>query len=55
MQLKSEQEMINIILLAKQAAYVGGVNNLLPYCLGSHDLQFFKNDWAYYGGLESGL
>jgi hypothetical protein len=48
MQLKSNQEMINFILLAKQASYVGGGNKLLPYRLGSHDLQFFKDDWAYH-------
>jgi Domain of unknown function (DUF5680) len=48
MQLNSNQEMINFILLAKQASYVGGGNKLLPYRLGSHDLQFFKDDWAYH-------
>jgi len=48
MQLKSSQELINFILLAKQAAYVGGGSRLLPYRLGSHDLQFFKDDWAYH-------
>ncbi len=48
MQLKSKQEMINFILLAKQASYVGGGNKLLPYRLGSHDLQFFMDDWAYH-------
>lgn len=48
MQLNSNQEMINFILLAKQASYVGGGNKLLPYRLGSHDLQFFKDDWVYH-------
>ena len=42
------QNLINFILLAKQATYVGGGKNLLPYRLGSHDLQFFKDDWAYH-------
>ncbi len=41
-------ELINFILLAKQATYVGGGNKLLPYRLGSHDLQYFKGDWAYH-------
>jgi hypothetical protein len=48
MQQKPNQELINFILLAKQATYVGGGNKLLPYRLGSHDLQFFKDDWAYH-------
>jgi hypothetical protein len=38
----------NFILLAKQVTYVGGGNKLLPYRLGSHDLQFFMGDWAYH-------
>ena len=46
MQPISIQDLINFILLAKQATYVGGGNKLLPYRLGSHDLQFFKDDWA---------
>ena len=36
------------ILLAKQATYVGSGQKLLPYRLGSHDLQFFDGDWAYH-------
>jgi hypothetical protein len=48
MQPISIQDLINFILLAKQATYVGGGNTLLPYRLGSHDLQFFKDDWAYH-------
>ena len=48
MQPISIQDLINFILLAKQATYVGGGNKLLPYRLGSHDLQFFKDDWAYH-------
>jgi hypothetical protein len=42
------QDLINFILLAKQASYVGGGKALLPYRLGSHDLQFFAGDWAYH-------
>lgn len=48
MQTETIQEMLNFILLAKQATYVGGGRMLLPYRLGSHDLQFFKDDWAYH-------
>ena len=48
MQPISIQDLINFILLAKQATYVGGGSKLLPYRLGSHDLQFFKDDWAYH-------
>ena len=48
MQPKSFQDMIDFILLSKQATYVGGGNKLLPYRLGSHDLQFLKDDWAYH-------
>src|SRR5512139_3944287 len=36
------------ILRAKQATYVGAGQKLLPYRLGSHDLQFFDGDWAYH-------
>jgi hypothetical protein len=36
------------ILRAKQATYVGSGQKLLPYRLGSHDLQFFDGDWAYH-------
>jgi len=42
------RDLLNFILLAKQATYVGGGKKLLPYRLGSHDLQFFKDDWAYH-------
>ena len=39
----------DFILLAKQNSYVGGGAKLLPYRLGSHDLQFIrKDDWAYH-------
>jgi hypothetical protein len=36
------------IVRAKRAAYVGSGRKLLPYRLGSHDLQFFEGDWAYH-------
>ena len=36
------------ILRAKQATYVGSGRKLLPYRLGSHDLQFIEGDWAYH-------
>jgi hypothetical protein len=36
------------IVSAKQATYVGSGQKLLPYRLGSHDLQFFNGDWAYH-------
>lgn len=48
MRIKSTQELIDFILLAKQASYVGGGSSLLPYRLGSHDLQFIQGDWAYH-------
>lgn len=48
MQPKLIHDLLNFILLAKQATYVGGGMKLLPYRLGSHDLQFFKDDWAYH-------
>jgi Domain of unknown function (DUF5680) len=41
-------ELIEFILKAKQATYVGGGKALLPYRLGSHDLQFQYGDWAYH-------
>jgi hypothetical protein len=42
------RDLLNFILRAKQATYVGGGRQLLPYRLGSHDLQFFEDDWAYH-------
>ncbi len=41
-------QMLDFILRAKQASYVGSGSKLLPYRLGSHDLQFFDGDWAYH-------
>jgi hypothetical protein len=36
------------IVRAKAATYVGSGQKLLPYRLGSHDLQFVDGDWAYH-------
>ncbi len=36
------------IVRAKAATYVGSGQKLLPYRLGSHDLQFLDGDWAYH-------
>src|SRR3990172_9144213 len=38
----------DFIVRAKRAAYVGSGQKLLPYRLGSHDLQFIEGDWAYH-------
>jgi hypothetical protein len=38
----------NFIVRAKAASYVGGGQKLLPYRLGSYDLQFIDGDWAYH-------
>ena len=36
------------IIRAKQNTYAGGGKKLLPYRLGSKDLQFAEGDWAYH-------
>ncbi len=36
------------IVRAKQSTYVGGGKKLLPYRLGSKDLQFAEGDWTYH-------
>ncbi len=36
------------IVRAKAATYVGSGQKLLPYRLGSHDLQFTDGDWTYH-------
>lgn len=41
-------ELHAFIIHAKQATYVGSGQKLLPYRLGSHDLQFSEGDWAYH-------
>ena len=42
------QEMLAFIVRAKAASYVGAGRKLLPYRLGSHDLQYMEGDWAYH-------
>jgi hypothetical protein len=36
------------VVRAKQATYVGTGKQLLPYRLGSHDLQYDDDDWTYH-------
>jgi hypothetical protein len=47
-----EQAQLNalnqFIVNAKRKTYVGGGVKLLPYRLGSKDLQFWEGDWAYH-------
>jgi hypothetical protein len=42
------QDLNQFILRAKASTYVGSGQKLLPYRLGSHDLQFFDGDWSYH-------
>lgn len=43
------QETLELFIVrAKQSTYVGGSSKLLPYRLGSKDLQFTEGDWAYH-------
>lgn len=42
------------IVRAKAATYAGGGPHLLPYRLGSHDLQFAEGDWAYHDSYFGG-
>ena len=48
MQTHRMQELLGFILRAKASTYVGGGRKLLPYRLGSHDLQYMEGDWAYH-------
>lgn len=48
MQAQKIQDLIKFILRAKAATYVGGGAKLLPYRLGSHDLQFNEGEWTYH-------
>jgi hypothetical protein len=41
-------ELYAFVVRAKRATYVGSGVKLLPYRLGSHDLQFFEGNWAYH-------
>jgi hypothetical protein len=42
------RDLERFIVRAKQATYVGGGKKLLPYRLGSRDLQVDDGDWAYH-------
>ncbi len=44
----TQQTLELFIVQAKQSTYVGGSRKLLPYRLGSKDLQFTESDWAYH-------
>lgn len=48
MQTEQIPDLVNFILTAKKSSYVGGGITLLPYRLGSHDLQFTRGEWAYH-------
>jgi len=48
MQTVQKQELLEFIVRAKAATYVGSGKKLLPYRLGSHDLQYTEGDWAYH-------
>jgi hypothetical protein len=42
------EELTAFIVRAKRTTYVGSGQKLLPYRLGSHDLQYFEGEWAYH-------
>ena len=44
----SLDQLHTFIVQAKAATYVGSGQKLLPYRLGSHDLQYFDGDCAYH-------
>jgi hypothetical protein len=44
----TQETLERFIVRAKQNTYVGGSSKLLPYRLGSKDLQFREGDWAYH-------
>jgi hypothetical protein len=46
--------MEQFIVRAKRATYAGGGKKLLPYRLGSYDLQFKDGDWAYHDSYFGG-
>jgi hypothetical protein len=48
MQTDRLDEMLGFIVRAKAATYVGSGRKLLPYRLGSHDLQYMEGDWVYH-------
>jgi len=38
----------DFIVQAKKKTYAGNANKLLPYRLGSKDIQYINGDWAYH-------
>ncbi|MHB1684696.1 MAG: DUF5680 domain-containing protein [Bacilli bacterium] len=38
----------SFVVMAKSHTYVGGAKKLLPYRLGSTDIQFSDSDWVYH-------
>jgi hypothetical protein len=48
MDMSQLDELHAFIVRAKRMTYVGNGQKLLPYRLGSHDLQFLEGDWAYH-------
>lgn len=46
----SVTDLERFIVAAKAATYVGSGQKLLPYRLGSTDLQYREGDWAYHDG-----
>ncbi len=44
----TQETLEQFIVRAKQSTYVGGSSKLLPYRLGSKDLQFKEGIWAYH-------
>jgi hypothetical protein len=44
----TQETLEQFIVRAKQSTYVGGSRKLLPYRLGSKDLQFTEGEWAYH-------
>jgi len=47
-------ELTTFVVRAKTASYAGDGATLLPYRLGSHDLQFLDGDWAYHDSYFGG-
>ena len=43
-----QETLEQLIVRAKQSTYVRGSRKLLPYRLGSKDLQWTEGDWAYH-------
>ncbi len=47
-------ELTAFVVAAKAATYAGDGAKLLPYRLGSHDLQFTQGPWAYHDSYVGG-